>query len=74
MKIDAMREREDFYSINEKTLEDYYNKVFAYDLKISTCNASVFKHVFVYPKINAIVTRFPSRKVLKYIFAEFRID
>ena len=73
MKIDAMRKREDFYSINEKTLEDYYNKVFAYDLKISTCNASVFKHVFVYPKINAIVTRFPSRKVLKYIFAEFNV-
>lgn len=73
MKIDAMVIRENFYSINEKTLENYYKNVFGQDLKISTGKPLDFSKIVIYPKINAIVTRTPSKKVLKYIFSEFNV-
>jgi hypothetical protein len=73
MKIDAMVEREDFYLINEKTLENYFKIVFSKDLKISTNEPFTASKVVIYPKINAIVTRTPSKKVLKYIFSEFNV-
>ena len=72
MKIDAMVIRENFYSINEKTLENYYKNVFGQDLKISTGKPLDFSKIVIYPKINAIVTRTPSKKVLKYVFSEFK--
>lgn len=73
MNIEAMVLREDFYSINEKTLEKYYKNILGYDLKISTHKYSIFRNVYIYPKINAIVTRFPSHRVLEYILSEFNI-
>jgi len=73
MKIDAMVIREDFYLINEKTLENYFKSVFGHDLTISTSKPFSSSKIVVYPKINAIVTRTPSRKVLKYVFSEFNV-
>lgn len=73
MKINELVEREDFYRIIEKSLENYYKNVFDYDLRISTNNNSILQKVFIYPQINSIVTRFPSREVLKYIFSEFNL-
>ena len=73
MKIDAMVKRENFYSINEKTLEDYYKFVHGIKLKVKTSNYSLLRKVFIYPKINAIVTRKPSSSVIKYLMAEFNV-
>ena len=71
MKIDQMLLRENFYLINEKTLQSYYKTVHGIDTVISTHKRSLLRDAFIYPKINSIISRFPSKKVRNYIFAEF---
>ena len=71
MKIDQMLLREDFYSINENTLQSYFKTVCGVEVIVSTSNKPISKSVFVYPRINAIISRYPSKNVRKYIFTEF---
>lgn len=76
MKIDAMVLREDFYSINEKTLHTYFLNTLGHDIKIETLDnpRPMFAHgAMVYPVINTISNRFPSLKVLRYVFSEFNV-
>jgi len=61
MKISQMLIREDFYAINEKTLADYYK------CQEGQCC------LYVYPQLNAIVTKHPSRAVKDYLFCEYEI-
>lgn len=61
MKISQMLKREDFYAINERTLANYYK-----DGKGSSL-------LYVYPKLNAIITKKPSRAVKDYLFCEYEI-
>lgn len=61
MKISQMLEREDFYSINEKTLAAYYGK------------GDVKSTLYVYPQLNAIVTSTPSKSVKKYLLCEYSV-
>lgn len=62
MKISYMLKREDFYTINEKTLKGYY----------SGCEAE--KKLYIYPELNAIVASRPSRAVKKYLYTEYRVS
>lgn len=62
MKISFMLKREDFYSINQKTLEKYY----------ATCKTK--KRLYIYPELNAIVTARPSKLVRQYLYTEFRVN
>ena len=71
MKIDQMLLRENFYLINEKTLQSYYKTVHGIDTVISTHKGSILRDAFIYPKINSIISQFPSKKVRNYIFSEF---
>lgn len=71
MKIDAMAKREDFYAINEHTLQKYYHEVRGNSVEITTKSYYETSNVFVYPKINAIVTKSPDKSVKKYIYDEF---
>ncbi len=68
-----MVKRENFYEINEKTLECYYKLVHKMQLNITTSNYSLLEKVFIYPRINAIVTRKPSDSVIKYMLAEYNV-
>lgn len=61
MKISQMLKREDFYSINQKTLDGYYSE----SEKMTT--------LFIYPELNAIVTSKPSRMVKEYLRCEFTV-
>lgn len=61
MKISDMMLREDFYKVNEETLASYYH-----DTDAST-------KLFVYPRINAIITRNPGKKVRRYLYTEYSI-
>lgn len=65
--------REDFYNIAEKTLEEYYKVVFNKDIIIKVGFSSLNSRILIYPKINAIITRFPKKKVIAYTFNEFNI-
>lgn len=60
MKISQMLEREDFYSINEKTLSGYFK---------GTENTTLY----IYPQLNAIVTAKPSKQVTDYLLCEYSV-
>ena len=59
MKISYMLRREDFYSINQKTLDKYYKE------------KHKSKTLYIYPHLNAIVTRTPSKRVKQYLYVEY---
>lgn len=61
MKISEMILREDFYKVNEETLACCYH------------DADVSTELFVYPRINAIITRHPGGKVRRYLYTEYSI-
>jgi len=61
MKISDMLKREDFYSINQRTLESYFN------------GASRTVELFVYPRLNVIIEKRPAKPVKKYVYTEYRV-
>ena len=61
MKISEMMQREDFYKINERTLANFYPE---------TAEHST---LYIYPKLNAIVTHNPSQKVVDYLITEYSV-
>lgn len=61
MKISTMLRREDFYSINEETLNGYYGR------------HDVHTKLYIYPNINAIVTKRPGKAVRDYLLCEFSV-
>lgn len=76
MTISDLQKRENFYDINNKTLEKYFSEINRLSHRVKICGSndtfSINKsYFFVYPKINAIVTKYNSEEVRKYIFKEF---
>lgn len=61
MKITEMLQREDFYQINMDTLTAYYG------------NRGTKGNLYIYPRLNAIVTRHPSKAVRKYLLTEYEV-
>ena len=61
VKISYMLKREDFYEINKKTLERFCEK------------NSKKMDLYVYPELNAIVRKKPSKTVKNYIYTEFKV-
>lgn len=77
MTISDLQRRENFYDINNKTLEKYFSEINKLTHHVRICGYksthSVNKSYFyIYPRINAIVTKDNSGEVRKYIFKEFR--
>ena len=56
-----MLEREDFYKINQETLNYFYTD----DLHESI--------LYIYPQLNAIVTKKPSKEVKRYLYVEYNV-
>lgn len=63
MKISYMLRREDFYSINEKTLAEFFGS-----------GNSKKTTLHIYPHLNAIITANPSKKVKEYIYTEYSVN
>ena len=61
MKITEMLVREDFYTINKKTLDSYF------------CNKNAETKLYIYPLFSAIVTKRPGKKVVEYLKTEFSL-
>lgn len=61
MKISQMLKREDFYAINERTLSKYYE------------NSKGNSTLYVYERLNAIVTKRPAKAVKDYLYCEYEI-
>lgn len=62
MKISQMLKREDFYTINEKTLNEYFKE-----------GGPEKTNLYIYPELNAIVTARPSRQVIDYLLCEYSV-
>ena len=61
MKISQMLKREDFYTINQKTLDRFFTQ----QNGIST--------LYIYPELNAIMTATPSKAVKQYLRCEYSV-
>ena len=61
MKITEMLQREDFYQINNDTLSAYYRK------------SSISGRLYIYPRLNAIVVKHPSKAVRQYLLTEYEV-
>lgn len=61
MKISQMLEREDFYGINEQTLADFFGE------------SADETELYIYPQLNAIITKKPSRAVKQYLRDEYDV-
>ena len=66
MKIDQMLLREDFYSILRSSLNDF--NILS---SISNNKSKIGIDYYIYPKINAFVTKYPSEEIVKYLKNEF---
>lgn len=73
MKIKRMVQREAFYQINESTLNRYYKVVHGIDAGIKTKCRNPFSKIIIYPLLGTEMTRFPDRKVLRYLLNEYNI-
>lgn len=61
MKITEMLQREDFYQINRDTLAAYYG------------NRNTRGRLYIYPRLNAIVVKCPSKAVRQYLMTEYEV-
>ena len=61
MKITEMIAREDFYRINHDTLLKYY------------ATAKRKEPLYIYPRLNAIIVKNPSKAVKKYLLTEYAV-
>jgi len=76
MTISDLQRRENFYEINNKTLEKYFFKINQITHRVKICRDSPTYSInkscfFIYPRINAILTKDNSREVKEYIYKEF---
>jgi len=62
MKIDQMQKRENFAEINKNTLGEYFSG-----------NDGEKTYLYVYPKLNAIITKKPSKQVKEYLYTEYNL-
>lgn len=61
MKISEMLKRENFYEINRKTLSSFY------------ADGTETTKLYIYPKLNAIVSQKPSSNVKGYLLCEYSV-
>lgn len=73
MRIDEMVLREDFYSINENTLNRYFKTVYGEAADIKTSGYNFKSHLVIYPRVGIIMTRTPSIKILRFLLKQYNI-
>ncbi len=61
MKISEMLLREDFYEINKETLTKFFGE------------GANGETLYIYPQLNAIITKRPSKEVKSYLYNEYKV-
>ena len=75
MKISTMLKREDFYLISKNTLKKYFSLKKNKNCDIEICGRFCRKfNFYIYPHLNAILTKNTNRKVKKYLETEYNIQ
>lgn len=73
MKISAMLEREDFYSILQETLRTYSTKLgFNPNPVVTECSENGCA-LYVNPRLNAILPMHPSQAIITYLQTEYHV-
>ncbi|PQD96175.1 hypothetical protein CYL18_06125 [Pradoshia eiseniae] len=73
MKISQMVKRENFYLINERTLEKYFLQYINRNFTISTKKATKHSDLYVFPNLNAIISKRTSPEIKNYLFTEYSV-
>lgn len=74
MTILEMFEREDIYSILEKTLCEYYKEVHHKTIDVHVKKKHFLKPIVIYPRLGIVVRRFPSWAVIKRTYVSFDVQ
>lgn len=74
MTIQEMFEREDIYSILEKTLTEYYSQVHNKRISVKVNKRHFFKRLVIYPRLGIIVPLFPSWAVIRRTYVSFDVQ
>lgn len=74
MTILEMFEREDIYSIIEKTMAEYYREVFQKEITVSVKKKHFFRKLLIYPRLGIVVPCFPSWPVIKRTYVSFDVQ
>lgn len=70
MKIDQMLKREDFFEILQKTLNSYYKDI---DFNIEEESANDGLKLYIYERLNAIISKNPSDEVKAFLKTEYSV-
>lgn len=74
MTILEMFEREDIYSILEKTLTEYYKVVKQKSVTVNVSKKHFFKRYVIYPRLGIIVPLFPKWSVMKRTYVSLDVQ
>lgn len=74
MTIYQLFEREDIYGIIEETLKEYYSEVNGLDIDARLSKSRLRNSFVVYPRLGVIISRVPTWKVMKHIYADFNVQ
>lgn len=74
MTIQEMFEREDIYSILEKTLKEYYKDVRHKAIEVHVSKKHFLKPLLIYPRLGIVVPRFPSWGVIRRTYVSFDVQ
>lgn len=74
MTILEMFDREDIYTILEKTLVEYYRNIYQKEVTVSVEKKHFFKKVVIYPRLGIVVPLFPSWAIIKRTYVSFDVQ
>lgn len=74
MTILEMFEREDIYSILEKTMVEYYQEVFQKEVTVSIRKRHFLRKLVIYPRLGIVVPLIPSWAVIKRTYVSFDVQ
>jgi hypothetical protein len=72
MKMDRMVKRENFYGICVDTLEKYFSSI-GIPVCITTQRYGINAFAYAYERLNAIISKKPSKKVIDFLKTEYRV-
>lgn len=74
MNIIELEQREDIYAILEESLAVYIQDVYKETVSVKVENSILRNSFVVYPRLDAIISRFPSWRVAKDIYLSYNIQ
>lgn len=74
MKMDEMLQREDFYRIFEETMTEYFKNVLKKECTVEVVDSAVKEKIVLFAGLNRVITKKPSRDIVRHIYKAFNIN